>query len=292
MDHADFSAILSEANERCNSYLEHCLPAASAEPRRLHEAMRYAVFAGGKRLRPALVMTCCRALGGEIEACLPLMAGVELLHTYTLVHDDLPAMDDDVLRRGKPTCHVAFDEATAILCGDALLTLALGTVAQHSAEAVQRLADATGSLGVVGGQQDDLDAAAQSIDAASEELLERIHSRKTAALLAVSCELGAMAANANAAQRQAIASYGHEIGMAFQITDDILDVQANSEELGKTAGKDQAQDKLTSIRLYGMDGARERAEAHIQTALAAIAGLDENALSLRKLAQFILVRGS
>lgn len=292
MKQADFSAILHAANEHCNSYLEDCLPKSDQEPTRLHQAMRYAVFAGGKRLRPALIMTCCEALGGQVTACLPLMGGIELLHTYTLVHDDLPAMDDDVLRRGKPTCHVAFDEATAILCGDALLTLALSTVAEHSAEAVRLLGHASGSLGVVGGQQDDLDAAARPLDDQSEALLQRIHSRKTAALLAVSCELGALAADASSTERAAIARYGHEIGMAFQITDDILDVKANSDELGKTVGKDADQDKLTSVRLYGMDGAQARAQSHIDNALAAIAGLDEKALSLRKLAEFILVRSS
>ncbi|MFM2055407.1 MAG: (2E,6E)-farnesyl diphosphate synthase, partial [Pseudomonadota bacterium] len=190
--------LLAEAAAQAERALDARLPPETAEPVRLHRAMRYAVFAGGKRLRPALVLAACRACGGEDGLAAPGMAALELLHTYTLVHDDLPAMDDDDLRRGRPTCHKAFDEATAILAGDALQAAAFAAAAELGAEAVAVLARDAGSLGVVGGQQDDLDAEGRPADAA---LLERIHRRKTAALIRAACELGAIAARADDARR-------------------------------------------------------------------------------------------
>ena len=196
--------LLSEAVQLCDAALERWLPPASEAPARLHEAMRYSVFAGGKRLRPALVLAAARAVGGGMDDRIAAaMAAVEVLHTYTLVHDDLPAMDDDDLRRGRPTCHKAYDEATAILAGDALQTLAFECAAFVGAEAVSVLARAAGSRGVVGGQQDDLDAEGQPIDAspATRARLERIHRGKTAALIRASCELGALAAGASPTAR-------------------------------------------------------------------------------------------
>ena len=292
MSASDFKVVLEQAIQLCDDYLANCLPAADIPPKRLHQAMRHAVFAGGKRLRPALILASCRCFGGKDTDCTAMMAAVEMLHTYTLVHDDLPAMDDDVLRRGKPTIHVAFDEATAILCGDALLTLAMGTIATHSAEAVRMLADACGSLGVVGGQQDDLDATASDLDQSSNELMMRIHTRKTAALLSVSCALGALAANAEQSAIDACAQFGHHIGLAFQITDDVLDATANSNDLGKTAGKDQDQDKLTSVRCFGLEQAKRMAAEQVSAAHDAIAGFGENGTILRQFADFILVRTS
>ncbi len=292
MHNLTFDAILAEAQTLCTDYMDRFLPAADSPPQRLHQAMRYSVFAGGKRLRPALILACSRALGGQDQHCLPLMAAVEMLHTYTLVHDDLPAMDDDDTRRGQASCHKAYDEATAILCGDALLTAAMGCIAQHSAAAVTLLADACGSLGVVGGQQDDLDAEDHVISAGSEALLLRIHSRKTAALLSVSCELGALAAAASAADQAACKAYGEALGLAFQMTDDLLDVTANSQSLGKTAGKDQHQNKLTSVRLYGIEGTRSKAAAQITAAKDALSYFGHGADTLRQLADFILTRNS
>ena len=266
---------LSAARPLVDAALAAAMPSPDEPPQRLHQAMHHAVRAGGKRLRPILTLACGEAVAGAQQAqrdCPPVMAAIELLHTYTLVHDDLPAMDDDAMRRGQPSCHIAFDEATAILAGDALLTLALGSAAACGAEAVLCLAEAAGSRGVVGGQQDDLDAERGRLPDADRTLLvERIHRRKTAALIRAACELGAIAVGAEPAQRQALAAYGEALGLAFQITDDILDVTATSAELGKTAGKDAASGKLTYVAVHGLDAARERAEACISAALAALA---------------------
>ena len=285
----DAIAALTEAAILADRALEARLPAETIEPARLHRAMRYAVFAGGKRLRPALVLLACRACGGRDETAAPGLAAVELLHTYTLVHDDLPAMDDDDLRRGRPTCHKAFDEATAILAGDALQAAAFAAAAELGAEAVAVLARDSGSLGVVGGQQDDLDAEGRPHDAA---LLERIHRRKTAALIRASCELGAIAGAASPEQRRALAAYGEALGLAFQIADDVLDVTASAATLGKTPGKDAAQGKLTYVAVHGLDAAR--AEGARQAALAqdALAPFGERAVELAALARFVVERRS
>lgn len=290
---ADVLALLSEAVRLADAALERWLPPADEAPARLHEAMRYSVFAGGKRLRPALVLAAARAVGGHFDERLgAAMAAVEVLHTYTLVHDDLPAMDDDDVRRGRPTCHKAFDEATAILTGDALQTLAFESVAVIGAEAVSVLARASGSRGVVGGQQDDLDAEGQPIDGspATRARLERIHRGKTAALIRASCELGAIAANAPVAARAALRAYGEAIGLAFQVADDVLDATASAAALGKTPGKDAAQGKLTYVAVHGLDAARREAERLEQEALAALAPLGAQAGALRALGRFVVQR--
>lgn len=284
---SEVEAVLVEAARVANAAMEARLPAASIEPARLHAAMRYAVFAGGKRLRPALVLQSCQACGGTDAAAAPVMAAVELLHTYTLVHDDLPAMDDDDLRRGQPTCHRAFDEATAILAGDALQALAFACAAEVSAEAVRVLARDTGSLGVVGGQQDDLDAEGKPVDAA---LLERIHRRKTAALIRSSCELGALAAGATPTQREALARYGEALGLAFQIADDVLDATATAKDLGKTPGKDAAQGKLTYVAVHGLAAARSEAARQAQIAVAALVPFAVRGEILASLAHFVVER--
>jgi geranylgeranyl pyrophosphate synthase len=289
----DVGQFLREAANLANAALDAVLPPTAQAPSRLHEAMRYAVFAGGKRVRPALVLAASRALSGSDERCRSAMAGVELLHTYTLVHDDLPAMDDDDLRRGRPTCHKAFDEATAILAGDALLTLSFEVVAGLGGEAVVCLAKASGSLGTVGGQQEDLDAegiAANGNDAALKQRLERIHRGKTAALIRACCELGAIAAGASAQQRAGLATFGEDIGLAFQIADDVLDATASAEVLGKTPGKDAAQQKLTYVRLYGLEAARKKAEELRVEALSALAPLGEKGKLLAELASYIIER--
>jgi geranylgeranyl pyrophosphate synthase len=294
---ADATALLTEAVRLADVALERWLPPADEAPTRLHQAMRYSVFAGGKRLRPALVLASARAVGGAANEQMTAsigaaMAAVEVLHTYTLIHDDLPAMDDDDLRRGRPTCHKAFDEATAILAGDALQTLAFEASAAINAEAVTVLARASGSRGVVGGQQDDLDAEGQPIDQspATRARLERIHRGKTAALIRASCELGAIAAGANANTRNALRTYGEAIGLAFQVADDVLDATASSSALGKTAGKDAAQGKLTYVAVHGLDAARREAERLEQEALAALAPLGVPANALRALGRFVVRR--
>jgi len=272
--------------------LEGALPPATAEPRRLHEAMRYAVFAGGKRVRPALVLASCRACSGDDDAAAPAMAAVELLHTYTLVHDDLPAMDDDDLRRGRPTCHVVYGEATAILVGDALQSLAFERLACLGGDAVACLARAVGSRGVVGGQQDDLDGEGTAVDAseACRARLERIHRGKTAALIRASCELGAVAAGADAATRERLARFGESAGLAFQVIDDILDTTATAKALGKTPGKDAACGKLTYVSVYGPDRARAEAERLRADAVGIAQGFGVAGADLLSLAHFIVDR--
>jgi geranylgeranyl pyrophosphate synthase len=306
------TSLLDEAAGITETALERFLPGETVEPVRLHRAMRYSVFAGGKRLRPALALSAFRMVQsarsrpagspGDHERLLAAMASVELLHTYTLIHDDLPAMDDDDLRRGRPTCHRAFDEATAILAGDALQCLAFGTAALVGLQAVLVLSAAAGSLGVVGGQQDDCDATAHwqrrladpatplHQDAALIAALERIHRRKTAALISASCQLGAMAAGCDEATRERLGAFGEAIGLAFQIADDILDQTATSHDLGKTAGKDAAQGKLTYVAVYGLEAAHRQATAHLDQALLALAGDSPHADALVELAGFVVRR--
>jgi geranylgeranyl pyrophosphate synthase len=285
MSEAD--ALLREAALLAERALDERLPATTEPPERLHAAMRYSLFAGGKRLRPALVLGACRACGGASEAALPAIAAVELLHTYTLIHDDLPAMDDDDLRRGRPTCHKAYDEATAILAGDAMQAAAFAACAEVSLDAVRALAAAAGSLGVVGGQQDDLDAAGKPHDA---RLLERIHRRKTAALIRASCELGALCAPGGAAHRARLAEFGEALGLAFQIADDVLDCTADAKTLGKTPGKDAAQGKLTWVAVHGLEAARTAAAAWSRRAHEALAPLGAPAAPLAALARFVVER--
>ncbi len=286
------TALLHEAVRLADAALEARLPPAAEAPTRLHQAMRYSVFAGGKRLRPALVLAACRAVGGADVACAPALAAVEVLHTYTLVHDDLPAMDDDDLRRGRPTCHKAYDEATAILVGDALQALAFAAAAELGAEAVRILAEAAGSRGVVGGQQEDLDAEGSAIDGspACRARLERIHRGKTAALIRASCALGAVAGGATSAQRAALEVFGEDIGLAFQIADDVLDATADAATLGKTPGKDAAQGKLTYVAVHGLAAARAEAQRLETSALAALTLFGPAGEQLAALGRFVVER--
>ncbi len=298
------TGLLAHTVQRADAALQRWLPREDEAPTRLHQAMRYSVFAGGKRLRPALVLAAARAAathGATNEKAAPstidaaidaAIVAVEVLHTYTLIHDDLPAMDDDDLRRGRPTCHKAYDEATAILAGDALQTLAFEAAAAVSAQAVQVLARAAGSRGVVGGQQDDLDAEGQSIDqsAATCARLERIHRGKTAALIRASCEMGALAVNASPTTCSALASYGELIGLAFQVADDVLDATASAATLGKTPGKDAAQGKLTYVAVYGLEAARREAARLATQAHDALAPFGSAANELAALGQFVIQR--
>lgn len=291
-------SLLDDAYRLAHETLDAVLPAADEAPERLHAAMRYALMGGGKRVRPALVLGACRALGADDTACRPAMAAVELLHTYTLVHDDLPAMDDDDLRRGRPTVHKAWDEATAILVGDALQALAfatLGTLPAAQAKAcVLALGRDAGSLGVVGGQQDDLDAEGGRGQAGADpaQLLERIHRRKTAALIRASCQMGAICGGGDAAAQQQLADFGEHLGLAFQIIDDLLDSSADVQTLGKTPGKDATVGKLTWVSVHGQEAAQQAAAAHTSAAIACLEPFAESAAGLTELTRFLLKRGN
>jgi len=254
-------AWLEQGRAWAEAALARALPAEDEEPARLHAAMRYALLGGGKRLRPALVRLVTLELGGDERAAEAPAVALELVHTYSLVHDDLPAMDDDALRRGRPTVHVAFDEATAILVGDALLTLAFEVLAAdepaRAREHARVLARAAGSRGMVGGQV--LDLSLEAGGARTRDAVEGMHAKKTAALFAAACEHGAIAAGRAEARAEA-AAYGRELGLLFQAVDDLLDVTGDAATLGKTPGKDAALERATLVAALGLEGARRRAE--------------------------------
>ncbi|WP_447940212.1 polyprenyl synthetase family protein [Pseudoxanthomonas mexicana] len=275
------------------NHLDRALPPADAAPQRLHQAMRHAVLGGGKRMRALLVYATGTLVGAdEADLHAPAVA-VELIHAYSLVHDDLPAMDDDDLRRGKPTVHIAFDEATAILAGDALQTRAFEVLASAPAPAPRRvdwlatLAQASGATGMCGGQALDIDATgtAQALDA-----LERMHALKTGALIRASVRMGALAGDADTDTLARLEAFATALGLAFQVRDDILDIEASSEQLGKTAGKDQAQAKSTYPALLGMDGAKAKLEELAATMQAALAPYDTRADALRALGELTVQR--
>jgi farnesyl diphosphate synthase len=280
---------------RIEAALDAALPAADVVPSRLHAAMRHAVLGGGKRLRARLVHAAGALSGADARALDAAAVAVELIHAYSLVHDDLPAMDDDALRRGRPTVHVAFDEATAILAGDALQALAFAVVAQAPAAPAQivalvaTLAGAAGSRGMCGGQQLDMDAGG-TVPAPDD--LQRLHSLKTGALIAASVRMGALLGAVDADVLRRLDDFGAALGLAFQIRDDILDVEGDTAALGKTAGKDAAQAKATYPALLGMDGAKARLEALAETMREALAPLGAEADELRALAGFAVVRSS
>lgn len=279
---------------------EECVP-GSGTPARLAAAMRYSVLGGGKRLRPVLCLMAAEACGGDpqAEATLAAACALELVHTYSLIHDDLPAMDDDDLRRGRATCHTAFDEATAILAGDALLTLSFELVAREVSPAgpalqcVRVLAEAAGAAGMVGGQMADLLAEEQALDQGNEGSLaelEAIHRRKTGALLRAPLKMGAVIAGASAADQEALDHYGRAVGLAFQIIDDVLDVQGDETKLGKRVGKDTGLGKWTYPRFLGVEGSRRRARQLADEAVTAITPLGARGRRLRELALALLER--
>ena len=287
----DLKAYLATLRREVEAALDQHLPGAGERPAQLHAAMRYSLLGGGKRLRPILCLASAEAVGGTRAAAMLPAAALECLHTYTLIHDDLPAMDDDNLRRGQPTLHKKFDEATAILAGDALLTLAFELLARSVAPAqlALELAEAAGSRGVVGGQAEDLAAEGRAPDAA---LLEFIHTHKTGKLIRAACRMGALTAGANAEQLGALTSYAEHIGLAFQIADDMLNVTSTPEQLGKAVGSDAARKKMTYVALYGLAPAREKARALIAAAQAALAPLGARAQPLAALAEFTIQRTS
>ncbi|MEI7850751.1 MAG: polyprenyl synthetase family protein [Kiritimatiellales bacterium] len=287
----DLQNYLPRLTAAVNLALEALLPSANERPAKLHEAMRYSVFAGGKRLRPILCIASCEACGGTAEQAIPTACALELLHTYTLIHDDLPAMDDDTLRRGRPTCHIAFDEATAILAGDALLTLAfevLAGVPDIGSSLALELSRAAGSRGVIGGQMEDIDAEGETPDA---NLVEYIHRNKTAALIRAACVMGGICAGADVQTLEKLAQYGENAGLAFQLADDLLDESSTVEKLGKDIGSDKARGKVTWPAVHGIEKTAADAKQLETKAVAALKGL-KNPVRLEQLAGFIVRRAS
>lgn len=283
---------------RADAVLARMLPADTQPPETLHRAMRYALLGGGKRLRPLLVYAAGLALGVALEKLDAAAAVVEIIHAYSLVHDDLPAMDDDDLRRGRPTCHIAFGEATAVLAGDALQALAFEVLANDASghapqlhiEMLRVLAAACGSHGMAGGQAFDLESVGEKL---TLEQLERMHTHKTGALIRASVQLGALAAgNRDQSTRGALEHYGYCIGLAFQIRDDILDVEGETAVIGKRQGADQARDKPTYPALLGLEASRLRLQQLTDMALAAIVPLGDAAQHLCELARFVADRQS
>jgi geranylgeranyl diphosphate synthase, type II len=290
----DFATFLTESTRLTEATLDRWLPPATAAPSTLHEAMRYSIFAGGKRLRPALVLAAAEACGAPREVALPAAAAVECIHTYSLIHDDLPCMDDDDLRRGRPTSHKVYGEAIAVLAGDALQAMAfeilthLPATARYSAgEYLRDLAQASGSRHLIGGQVLDLEGEGRAL---SLDELRAVHEGKTAALLTAGVRLGAMAADAPPAELEALTQFGRDLGLAFQVIDDILDVTQTSEKLGKTAGKDVTAAKATYPALLGLDAARAEAARLTAAAHAALDSFGPRAAHLRSLADHLLAR--
>ena len=290
----DLAQFLADSTAQVNKALERFLPSASTKPATIHRAMRYSLFAGGTRMRPALCLAAAAACGGKPSAALPLACAVECIHTYSLIHDDLPAMDNDDFRRGKPTNHKVFGEGIAVLAGDALLTqafeitaLAKGWPRYPHLRLVRELARAAGSLQLIAGQVADLEAEGKKI---SPRHLRYIHERKTSALLCCSVRLGGMSANCTAAQLRALTDFGYYVGLAFQVIDDILDVTQTSEALGKTAGKDTRAQKATYPAIIGLENSRKIAQSLTGNAFAALKPFQGKAVALAALAEFLLKR--
>lgn len=287
---------LTQWGQRVEKSLSRYLPGETTQPRLLHSAMRYAALGGGKYIRPVLVYTTGKVLDVAPENLDAPACAVELIHAYSLVHDDLPAMDDDDLRRGRATCHKAYDEATAILVGDALQSLAFQILAQQKGtstdsatrlQMISILARASGSRGMAGGQALDIEATGKDMDLPQ---LENMHIHKTGALIRASVQLGALAAAASGTELERLDRYAKYMGLAFQVQDDILDVAGETAVLGKTQGKDAAAEKPTYPQLLGLDGAREKAGELLADALDALSGFDEKADPLRRVAQYIVHR--
>ena len=291
----DIHKYLSESKQEVDRYLDRLLPSGEGQPPTIHRAMRYSVFAGGKRVRPILVLAAGESVGGRREVLLHLGAAIEMMHTYSLIHDDLPALDNDDLRRGIPTCHKMFGDAMAILAGDALLTRCYQVLAEIPEVSdstrlaiIREVSYATGTVeGMIGGQVVDLESEGKPID---PPVLEYIHRSKTGALLTACVRCGALAAEANGNQLRQLSEFGRKIGLAFQIVDDILDVTTTSEKLGKTAGKDEKVKKATYPALYGIEHSRSKARELITGAIEDIRCLNDSAEALRDIARFVYDR--
>ena len=288
---------LKQQQARVDAEIDRLVPPESVEPKTIHRAMRYSLMAGGKRIRPVLCLEAAATVGGANQAILPAACSLEFIHTYSLIHDDLPSLDNDDFRRGKPTCHKVFGEAMAILAGDSLLTLAFQVLselpllaAERQVRMIAELARASGTTGgMIGGQVADIEGEGQPPNA---ELLDSIHRAKTGALLCASVRLGAICAGAAETDIAALTAYGEHIGLAFQIVDDILDVEESSEALGKTAGKDAHQGKITFPAVYGLETSRNMAQTECAAAHDAVAGFGSQAQRLREIADMIVYRKS
>ncbi len=299
MEHDDFlDAYLKDRQKIVEEALVQYLPDEDTPPQDLNTAAHYSVFAGGKRIRPILCLAACEACGGDIKNAMPVGCALELIHTYSLIHDDLPAMDNDDFRRGKPTCHKVFGEALAILAGDALLTEAFVLIsrsekiripAERRLAIISEIARAAGFSGMVGGQA--MDLRAEKIEPDFEGL-EDIHRRKTGALIVASVKTGAIVAGAGSQKISALTLYAGHIGIAFQIADDILNVEGNSQVMGKETGSDIVRGKSTYPSTLGIDAAKARLAGHVESAVAALEPFDSRALPLRVLARFIMERKS
>jgi geranylgeranyl diphosphate synthase, type II len=289
---------ITRRTEEVNLWLDKFLPQEQVAPESIHRAMRYSIFAGGKRLRPILVLSSGEALGAATEDLMPAACAVEMIHTYSLIHDDLPAMDNDDLRRGRPTCHKAFGEAIAILAGDGLLTQAFrilsadapGRDATKQIRVIREIASAAGTVeALIGGQVVDIESEGKAVDA---ETLEYIHRSKTGAMIRVCCVVGGIIAGASDDEMQKISRYGECIGLAFQIADDILDVTQTSEQLGKTAGKDLAAAKATYPAIHGLEASHLKAQEMVGEAIASLSSIGGDTQILETIAQFIIERQS
>lgn len=290
----DLDAFLNTSTSAVNAALHRFLPSEKTKPATIHRAMRYSLFAGGKRMRPAVLLAAAEACGGKPADALPLACAVECIHTYSLIHDDLPAMDNDDYRRGKLTNHKVFGEGIAILTGDALLTQAFEIAAQAKGwpryshrDLVLEIANASGSLQLIAGQVADLEGEGKKTSVAQ---LKYIHERKTSALLCCSVRLGGMSANCSPAQLQALTDFGYHVGLAFQVIDDILDVTQTSEKLGKTAGKDTQAQKATYPAIVGLKKSRTIANALTAKAFAALKRFKGRAQALEAIAAYLLKR--
>ncbi len=292
---SDLHDFFAESRSRVDEMLDRLLPQETAEPKSVHSAIRWSVFAGGKRFRPALVLAVGETLAGTESQLLRTACAFEMIHTYSLIHDDLPSMDDDDLRRGRPTCHVRFGDATAILAGDGLQTLAFKTIAEDEnlspgtrVRVIAELANAAGTPdGMVAGQAFDLDAESKAISGSE---LERIHRFKTGAIINAAVRSGAIIANASDEELDALSRYATQLGLLFQITDDLLDVTASIEDLGKTPGKDARSQKATYPALYGIEATKVRAREVYDEACRALDRLNQPTGLLREIARFILER--
>jgi geranylgeranyl diphosphate synthase, type II len=291
----DLTKFLKLRKKQVDDALEHLVPGTNKPPQRLNQAIRHSLMDGGKRIRPILALASAQAVGGEVNKLLPFACALECIHTYSLIHDDLPAMDDDDLRRGRPTCHKQYDEATAILAGDGLLTLAFELAARPIADVpaadslamVVQLAQDAGIHGMVGGQMMDMQAEKRNVELAE---LQYIHIHKTGALIRSSCLAGARLGGGSENQVKKLNRYGEAIGLAFQIADDILDIVGDSKLLGKSTGQDQQHAKATYPALMGLAQAREEAENLIGEALRSLEDFSEDAAPLRALARYIMDR--
>lgn len=288
MNEFDLAGYLQDGRQWVEAALQRLVPPADTRPARLHEAMHYSLFAGGKRIRPILCAACAEACGAPRLAAEYPSTAIECLHTYTLIHDDLPCMDDDALRRGRPTCHVVFGEAVALLAGDALQALAFQLAAEtpipDPLALVKELADAAGSTAVVGGQVEDMLGEQLPPD---EERLRYIQRHKTGDLIRCACRMGALTAEAPEAVLDAATAYADAIGEAFQVADDLLNVESTAEKLGKAVGRDAERGKTTAVSVYGVKGARERLAALIEQAAAVLPAFPGDAVPLAALARYV-----